>query len=94
MSGDHAALICDPVDPALARVLSASGVSVDSEPEITAERLAERIGEYEIVVVRSRTRLTRGLIGAASRCRIIARVGVGLDNIDAGPPRPSAAYAS
>ncbi len=83
MSGDHAALICDPVDPALARVLSASGVSVDSEPEITAERLAERIGEYEIVVVRSRTRLTRGLIGAASRCRIIARVGVGLDNIDA-----------
>ena len=37
---------------------------------------------YEVVVVRSRTKITRELIQRAEKCKIIARVGVGLDNID------------
>ena len=37
---------------------------------------------YEVIVVRSRTKLSRELITKADKCEIIARVGVGLDNID------------
>ena len=74
---DHSALICDEVDPVLNKILEDGGVAVSYEPEISPERIGEVIGEYDIVVVRSRTTLTGDLIGKAGNCRIIARVGVG-----------------
>ena len=82
MSLHQSVLICDRVDDMLEKVLTRNGLKVSYEPEITPERLAEVIPEYEVVVVRSRTKITGELIGLAGRCRIIARVGVGLDNID------------
>ena len=65
-----------------ARILAENGLKVTYEPEITPARLSEEIARFDIVIVRSRTKLTKDLIGRASRCKIIARVGVGLDNID------------
>ena len=50
--------------------------------EITPEQIAEKIGSFQVVVVRSRTKMTRELIAKADKCKIIARVGIGLDNID------------
>jgi D-3-phosphoglycerate dehydrogenase len=44
--------------------------------------LADRIGEYEGIVVRSKTKLTADLIGRADRLRVIGRAGVGVDNVD------------
>ncbi|MEK6965895.1 MAG: D-2-hydroxyacid dehydrogenase, partial [Thermoproteota archaeon] len=41
-----------------------------------------KISNYNIIIVRSRTKLTKELIDHATKCKIIARVGVGLDNID------------
>lgn len=82
MGFDESVLICDQVDPVLNKVLSENGLKVTYEPEITPERLAEEIGSYNIVVVRSRTKLTKEIIEKANKCKIIARVGVGLDNID------------
>ena len=55
---------------------------VTYEPEITPEQIAEKIGSFQVVVVRSRTKMTRELIAKADKCKIIARVGIGLDNID------------
>jgi len=52
------------------------------EPEITPEQIKEKIGEFNIVIVRGRTILTKEMIDKANNCKIIARVGVGLDNID------------
>jgi len=46
------------------------------------EELAERIGEYDGIVIRSATRLTAELIGRAGRLRVIGRAGVGVDNVD------------
>ena len=40
------------------------------------------IGNFHIVIVRSRTTITKDMINKAVKCKIIARVGVGLDNID------------
>jgi len=82
MSLNQSVLICDQVNPILKEVLEKNGLKVTYEPEITPEQIAEKIGNFEVVVVRSRTKITRELVEKADKCQIIARVGVGLDNID------------
>jgi len=82
MSLNQSVLICDQVNPILKEVLEKNGLKVTYEPEITPEQIAEKIGSFEVVVVRSRTKITRELVEKADKCKIIARVGVGLDNID------------
>jgi len=82
MSLNQSVLICDQVNPILKDVLEKNGLKVTYEPEITPEQISEKIGNFQVVVVRSRTKLSRELIEKANKCQIIARVGVGLDNID------------
>jgi len=82
MSLNQSVLICDQVNPILKEVLEKNGLKVTYEPEITPEQIAEKIGNFQVVVVRSRTKMTRELIAKADKCKIIARVGIGLDNID------------
>jgi len=48
----------------------------------SSEALAEMIGEYDALVVRSRTRVTTEVIEAGDRLRVIGRAGTGVDNID------------
>ena len=82
MNLERSVLTCDQVNPIIKEILEKNGLKVTYEPEITLEQLDEKIGVYEIIVVRSRTKLSRELITKADKCEIIARVGVGLDNID------------
>jgi D-3-phosphoglycerate dehydrogenase len=82
MSLEQSVLICDQVNPVLNEILEKNGLKITYEPEITPEQIAEKIGNFEVVIVRSRTKLTKDLIEKANKCQIIARVGVGLDNID------------
>jgi len=82
MSLSQSVLICDQVNPVLNEILEKNGLQVTYEPEITSEQISEKIGNFEVVIVRSRTKLTKELIEKADKCQIIARVGVGLDNID------------
>ena len=82
MSLEQSVLICDQVNPVLNEILEKNGLQITYEPEITPEQIAEKIGNFEVVIVRSRTKLTKDLIEKANKCQIIARVGVGLDNID------------
>ena len=82
MSLNQSVLICDQVNPILKEILDKNGLKVTYEPEITPEQLAEKIGNYEVIVVRSRTKIVKELVEKAVKCQIIARVGVGLDNID------------
>ena len=44
--------------------------------------LAERIGDYDGIVIRSATKLTRELLERGERLRVVARAGVGVDNVD------------
>jgi D-3-phosphoglycerate dehydrogenase / 2-oxoglutarate reductase len=55
---------------------------VDDRNGISAEELLEIIGQYDALVVRSRTKVTAQLIEATSRLKVIGRAGVGVDNID------------
>lgn len=52
-------------------------VDVDGDSD-----LAEVIGRYDAIVVRSATKLTADLIGRAERLKVIGRAGVGIDNVD------------
>ncbi len=82
MGFNETVLICDEVDPVLNKILQENGLKVSYEPQITPDQIKEKISNYNIVIVRSRTKLTKELIDNATKCKIIARVGVGLDNID------------
>ena len=82
MSLNQSVLVCDQVNPILNEILEKNGLQITYEPEITPEQIAEKIANYEVVIVRSRTKITKDLIQRADKCKIIARVGVGLDNID------------
>ncbi|MCE3266595.1 MAG: D-3-phosphoglycerate dehydrogenase [Solirubrobacterales bacterium] len=46
------------------------------------DRLRGRIGEFDGILIRSATRLDRGLIERADRLRVIGRAGTGVDNVD------------
>src|SRR5205814_7195174 len=46
------------------------------------QRLAERIGEFQGIVIRSATKMTSELIERAHALRVIGRAGVGVDNVD------------
>ncbi|HWY35342.1 MAG TPA: 3-phosphoglycerate dehydrogenase, partial [Nitrosopumilaceae archaeon] len=81
---NQSVLICDQVAPILNDILQKNGLKITYEPEITPDQIKEKIGNFDIVVVRSRTNITKEMIDRANKCKIIARVGVGLDNIDVG----------
>ncbi|AFS83207.1 D-2-hydroxyacid dehydrogenase [Candidatus Nitrosopumilus sediminis] len=82
MGFEDSVLICDEVDPILNKILIDNGLNVSYEPEITPEQILEKISTFNIVIVRSRTTITKEMIDKADNCKIIARVGVGLDNVD------------
>ena len=76
------ALITDPVDDILIQTLKDKGVQVDYIPNIKREELLNIISDYDIIVVRSRTKIDKEVIKRGKRLKIIARAGIGLDNID------------
>ena len=82
MSMNQSVLICDQVNPVLNEILEKNGLQITYEPEITPDQILEKIENFEVIVVRSRTKITKDMIEKANKCKIIARVGVGLDNID------------
>jgi D-3-phosphoglycerate dehydrogenase / 2-oxoglutarate reductase len=52
------------------------------QTDITPEELVDSIADYDAIVVRSRTKVTRDVIEASRKLKIIARAGVGVDNVD------------
>ncbi len=75
----------------IADALSTEGVNVleqeedfqiDNKPKITPEELKDEIGDYDVLLVRSRTKVTRDIIEAAKNLKIIGRAGAGVDTID------------
>ncbi len=75
-------LVSDPVDDALMEGLREGGHDVDFMPSISSGELEERIGSYDAIVVRSRTKITKELLKKAENLKFIARAGIGTDNID------------
>ncbi len=71
----------DGLNEAGLQLLMASGFEVDTN-FIPQNELAAQIGQYDILLVRSATKVTREIIDAGTRLKLIGRGGVGIDNID------------
>lgn len=56
--------------------------SVDVNTKLTPEDLKKAIGQYDALLVRSATKVTKDVINAGERLKIIGRAGVGLDNVE------------
>jgi len=74
-------LVADPVAEEGIEALRAEA-EVDVKLKLKPEELKSIIGDYEALVVRSETRATADIIEAGRKLQVIARAGVGLDNID------------
>ncbi|KAI4950213.1 hypothetical protein J4E91_004869 [Alternaria rosae] len=55
---------------------------VDEKKGLSPEELKKIIGEYDALIVRSETKVTAELLGAAKNMKVVARAGVGVDNVD------------
>lgn len=75
-------IVCDAIDEIGITILKKAGLVVDYKPEIEPDELLSTVSKFNVIIVRSRTKITRNVIDAAPNVKIIARVGVGLDNID------------
>lgn len=75
-------LVSDTIHEDGVQMLEGAGFQVDQDTKITPEQLIEKVGDYDAIVVRSRTKVTREVLDAAESLKAVARAGVGLDNID------------
>ena len=74
-------LITDGITSEGAKILTDAGHQVD-KVKLTPEELLKKIGEYDCIIVRSATKVTKEVIEVGKNLKVIARGGVGLDNID------------
>ena len=75
-------LISDKRDPNAARIFTEMGCDVDIITGETPEQLIARIGEYDGLAIRSSTKVTKDILAAATRLKVIGRAGIGVDNVD------------
>ena len=77
-------LISDELSDAAVQIFRDRGVEVDFQPKLGKDtaKLAEIIGDYDGLAIRSATKVTADLIARAGNLRVIGRAGIGVDNVD------------
>ena len=82
-------LISDALSPAAVQIFKDRGVEVDFQPNLgkDKDKLAEIIGNYDGLAIRSATKATAKIIEKATRLKVIGRAGVGVDNVESGGDR-------
>jgi D-3-phosphoglycerate dehydrogenase len=75
-------LVCDPIHKAGIKKLEKAGFEVHVKPDITAGELKRAVSNYNVLIVRGRTKVTREIIEAGRELKVIGRAGAGVDNID------------
>ena len=76
-------LICDNLNQKVYKELETIGDCLDISKSDSKEKdLTDHIKDSEIVVIRSATKLTKEVLDNAEKLKIIARCGVGVDNVD------------
>ena len=74
-------LVTDGIAEEAVKYLEEKGHQVDLN-EVSPEELLEVVGDYEAVIVRSRTKMVKEAIEKAGKLKVIGRAGIGTDNID------------
>lgn len=84
---DIKVLVVDPLQDSFFKHLKRYGISFKYDPCISRNKLLKDIGNYEALVVRSRTMVDKEIIRRAKTLKVIARAGTGTDNIDLNEAR-------
>lgn len=80
---DMKVLICDGMhESGVSLLKAAEGLEVDTPDQISQEEVLEKIDQYDAMVVRSRTQVTKELLNRGTRLKVVGRAGTGVDNID------------
>jgi D-3-phosphoglycerate dehydrogenase len=76
-------LIPDALDQVAIDVLNqAEGLKVTNAGKLTQEQLVAQVGDADALMIRSGVKITREVLAAAKNLKIVARAGVGVDNVD------------
>lgn len=75
-------LVADQIHVDAIEQLQNAGLNLVVQTDITSDQLVNSISEFDAIIVRGRTKVTREVIDAGKALKVIARAGVGLDNVD------------
>ena len=75
-------LVSDPLSKEGVDILKASNFSVTEVSKLSEAELVKKIKGYDAIIVRSGTTVTKKIIEASDKLKVIGRAGVGLDNVD------------
>ncbi len=75
-------LISDTMSSQAAAVFKSRGIEAVTAPKLSPEELADIIGDFDGLAVRSSTKVTPELLQHAPRLKAVGRAGIGTDNID------------
>jgi D-3-phosphoglycerate dehydrogenase / 2-oxoglutarate reductase len=77
-------LISDALSPAAVQIFKDRGIDVTYDPSLgkDKEKLAEIIGDYDGLAIRSATKVTAKLLEKATKLRVVGRAGIGVDNVE------------
>lgn len=75
-------LIADKIDESAPSLLKDNNITFTYQPEISPDELLTSISNYDALIVRSRTKVTKEVIEIGKNLKVIGRVGSGVDNID------------
>jgi D-3-phosphoglycerate dehydrogenase len=77
-------LISDALSPAAVQIFKDRGIEVDFQPNLgkDKDKLAELVGNYDGLAIRSATKVTPKILEQAKSLKVIGRAGIGVDNVD------------
>ncbi len=77
-------LISDALSPAAVQIFKDRGIEVDFQPALgkDKDKLAEVIGKFDGLAIRSATKVTPKILERANGLKVIGRAGIGVDNVD------------
>jgi D-3-phosphoglycerate dehydrogenase len=75
-------LIADKLSPAAVAIFKMRGVEADVKTGLAKEELLKIVDQYDGIAIRSATKITKEVIAAAKKLKVVGRAGIGVDNVD------------
>ncbi len=75
-------LISDKLSAAAVEIFKNRGIDVDIKTGLKPEELLAIIKDYDGLAIRSNTKVTKAVLEAATRLKVVGRAGIGVDNVD------------
>jgi len=75
-------LIADKLSSAAVNIFKVRGVEVDVKTGLSKEELLKIVDQYDGIAIRSATKITKDVIAAAKKLKVVGRAGIGVDNVD------------